>query len=275
MGQSGDWFWLDSAFRRAYRYPKIGHYRLLILDGNTSHASLQFVKYCQDHNIIPLCLPRHSAHELQPLARKYKQLISERRISNARRIDNLEILLIYQQARQTIKNNIPDAWRGAGLVPYDSDKICASYRPVIAPFVSFIDRFGRKVDLAVDEETGRQTNNVVGKLLDVYDVQSKQGAPFMQGTRLTALEDRSTLHTSNQGFVEKARQRGKQNHRKHGEQARSLTDADIEEEKAERKAMGSGEPKVNAKARRAALRRVVGFARMVWKEMPVSYDVFE
>ena len=31
-----------------------GKYRLLILDGHSSHVSLPFIEYCEEHNIIPL-----------------------------------------------------------------------------------------------------------------------------------------------------------------------------------------------------------------------------
>lgn len=259
----------------------IGQYRLLIMDGHSSHASLQFVKYCQDHKIIPLCLPPHSTHELQPLdvgvfgplATRYRQLISEGSIFGARRIDNLQFLLIYQQARQTIKNNIPGAWRGAGLVPYDPGKIYARHRPVTPPFASLTDRFGRKVDLTVDEDTGKQIDSIVQQLLDVCDTPLKQGVTFIKNTCLTALADRSTLQILNQGLVEKATEGRKRANRKHHGQARVLTVEEIEEKKAEREAKELAEQK--AKARRAALQGVIGFAKMVWKEMPVSYEVFE
>ena len=60
-----------------------GRYRLLVLDGHSSHTSLDFIQYCDEHNIIALCLPPHSTHLLHPLdigifsalARLYKQLI--------------------------------------------------------------------------------------------------------------------------------------------------------------------------------------------------------
>jgi len=48
-------------------YSALGYTRLLIMDGHTSHVSWQFFDYCLEHNIIPLCLPPHSTHLLQPL----------------------------------------------------------------------------------------------------------------------------------------------------------------------------------------------------------------
>lgn len=45
----------------------VGKYRLLIVDGHESHHSVDFELYCQQHNIITLCMPAHSSHLLQPL----------------------------------------------------------------------------------------------------------------------------------------------------------------------------------------------------------------
>jgi hypothetical protein len=42
-------------------------YRLLILDGHTSHVSYLVVKFCRDNNIILLCLPAHATALIQPL----------------------------------------------------------------------------------------------------------------------------------------------------------------------------------------------------------------
>lgn len=41
--------------------------RLLIIDGHDSHISTEFIDYCYNHNIWPLCLPPHTTHLLQPL----------------------------------------------------------------------------------------------------------------------------------------------------------------------------------------------------------------
>lgn len=44
-----------------------GVYRLLVLDGHESYHSSNFEDYCQENNIITLCMPPHSSHFLQPL----------------------------------------------------------------------------------------------------------------------------------------------------------------------------------------------------------------
>jgi hypothetical protein len=44
-----------------------GGWRLLILDGHSSHVSYEFVNYAREHRIDLLCLPSHSSADLQPL----------------------------------------------------------------------------------------------------------------------------------------------------------------------------------------------------------------
>ena len=44
-----------------------GAWRLLLLDGYGSHCTYEFVQFCDEHKIIPFCLPAHTTHLLQPL----------------------------------------------------------------------------------------------------------------------------------------------------------------------------------------------------------------
>ena len=44
-----------------------GTHSMLICDQFGSHLTYDFVKYCEDHKIIPFFLPPHSSHLLQPL----------------------------------------------------------------------------------------------------------------------------------------------------------------------------------------------------------------
>lgn len=43
------------------------NFRLLLLDGHTSHFNWEFFDLCLNKRIIPFCLPAHSTHLLQPL----------------------------------------------------------------------------------------------------------------------------------------------------------------------------------------------------------------
>ena len=37
------------------------------MDGHSSYINVDFVEYCWNHKIIPICLPPHLTHILQPL----------------------------------------------------------------------------------------------------------------------------------------------------------------------------------------------------------------
>ena len=132
-------------------------YRLLLLDGHASHVSIDFVRYCQDHKIIPLCLPPHLTHYLQPLdvgifsalAGAYRTLVSQGAIFGAQRIDNCQFLRYYEQARKTIASNISGAWKGAGLIPFNPDKVLQPLRPTTPPTASLTDGAGVKGDVCL------------------------------------------------------------------------------------------------------------------------------
>ncbi|KAF2181405.1 CENP-B protein, partial [Zopfia rhizophila CBS 207.26] len=97
--------WLQH-FNEYIRPHIIGIYCLLILDSHNSHVSLGFVQACKE--IIPLCLPSHTTHVLQPLnvgvfrplAKAYKKEVKKNSLFGAERITNREFLLYFQRARQ-------------------------------------------------------------------------------------------------------------------------------------------------------------------------------
>lgn len=159
-----------------------GKYRLLILDGHSSHVSLRFVEYCDQHKIIPLCLPPHWTHVLQPLdvgifsalAKAYKALVSRDALFGAQRINNLQFLLIYQQARKTIVKNIPGAWRGAGLLPFNPDRVLNAFRAKTPPTASITDSQGRRIEIQLTGHLADKVNNYVEELLQVLSLLYKK-----------------------------------------------------------------------------------------------------
>jgi len=42
-------------------------WRMLIVDGHSSHVTWPVAEYALDHRIVPYCLPPHSTHLMQPL----------------------------------------------------------------------------------------------------------------------------------------------------------------------------------------------------------------
>jgi hypothetical protein len=59
--------WLKEVFERETgRYARTG-YRLLLVDGHSSHLTMDFIEYCNNHKILIAVYPPHSTHTLQPL----------------------------------------------------------------------------------------------------------------------------------------------------------------------------------------------------------------
>ena len=59
--------WLKDHFIPLTNSRITGDYRLLILDGHGSHLTPQFDQICEQNKIIPICMPAHASHLLQPL----------------------------------------------------------------------------------------------------------------------------------------------------------------------------------------------------------------
>lgn len=263
-------------FEKHTRPRTVGTHRLLILDGHASHVSPQFVEYCNANNIVPLCLPPHSTHELQPLdvgvfgplAQQYRQLVTQSALFGAVRINNHQFLTIYSQARKTIPKNIASAWRGAGLIPFNPDKILARHRPTTPPFVSFTDRHGRRVEVEATGAMATKINSLVEEISKVCSTPLKQQVVEWKEDFLTLQADCCTLNKLNQQLVKKRFDGRKKATRKHFGDARVLTVAAIRAQLQQRKAIEA--EVARAKVWRAAIRGVVGFAKKVNKELPAA-----
>jgi hypothetical protein len=112
-----------------------GKYRLLILDGHESHHSTEFELHCQQNNIITLCMPPHSSHLLQPLdigcfgplKRAYGRQVEDLMRMHINHMSKLEFLCSFREAFfvSIIEKNIQGGFAGAGLVPYDPERVLA------------------------------------------------------------------------------------------------------------------------------------------------------
>ena len=125
--------WLQNYFIPYTNGRVIGRYRMLILDGHGSHLTAEFDRICTENNIIPICMPPHSSHLLQPLdvscfvviKRKYGQLVEQRMRLGFNHIDKIDFLTAFPEARlmaykaETIQNG----FAATGLVPFDPDRV--------------------------------------------------------------------------------------------------------------------------------------------------------
>jgi hypothetical protein len=127
--------WLQH-FDRSTRSRVVGTYRLLIVDGHSSHTTPEFDTYCTENKIVTLCMPAHTSHLLQPLdvscfsplKRAYGQGVQELARQGVHHIDKLDFLSLYTRARalalteQTIKSG----FQATGLIPADPSRVLSS-----------------------------------------------------------------------------------------------------------------------------------------------------
>ena len=125
--------WLQNLFIPATNQRSQGVWRLLILDGHGSHLTPQFDQICEQNKIIPLCMPAHSSHLLQPLdigcfsvlKRAYSKEIESDIRAGVNSISKLDFLEAYPIARaQSYKSEtIKNSFIAAGLVPFNAETV--------------------------------------------------------------------------------------------------------------------------------------------------------
>ena len=112
-------------------------------DGHGSHITIEFVEFCLSVNIVAYCLPAHSTHLLQPLD---VGLFSPLQKAYGVQVDRLvrfgnvvvtkgnflPMIIIARTATYT-KKNILSAWRGAGLIPFNSRHVLDKLTHAQAP----------------------------------------------------------------------------------------------------------------------------------------------
>jgi len=57
--------WLEDDFDHLTKAKANGCYRLLIVDGHTSHFNYELLQYAKENKIVVLCLPANTTHALQ------------------------------------------------------------------------------------------------------------------------------------------------------------------------------------------------------------------
>jgi hypothetical protein len=110
-----------------------GVYRLLLLDGHSSHATFRFKALANDYKIILLYLPAHTTHRLQlldvgifgPQSGFYSNEVVRHSRWAGYSVSKREYLdwMIKARKKANTKSNILSAWKKAGLVPFNSDLV--------------------------------------------------------------------------------------------------------------------------------------------------------
>lgn len=137
--------WLERVFEPNTRpTTSRSKHRLLLLDGHSSHITIDFIQYCIDHEITALCLPAHSSHLVQPLdvgifstyQRNYGRQVDDairNGITGINKTVFISLLVNSRAATFASPEICASAWKGAGLIPYDPDLVltqCPNYAPL-------------------------------------------------------------------------------------------------------------------------------------------------
>ena len=124
-------YWIQHVFDRQTKEQAGQGYRLLLIDGHSSHHNYPFLKYCLDNRIIPFCMLPHATHHLQPLdvgifgpyATYYGQEVDkETRLSfGTLNIGKHNFWSLLRRAREKAftPTTIASGWRQSGLIPFN------------------------------------------------------------------------------------------------------------------------------------------------------------
>jgi len=110
-------------------------WRLLFVDGHSSHLNMRFIDWCGQNRILLMAYPPHSTHRLQPLdvslfnplANFYSQNLNTWMQKSAG-IANMSKRYFYELfwpawQRAFTKNNIQSGWKKTGLYPFNPSEI--------------------------------------------------------------------------------------------------------------------------------------------------------
>jgi hypothetical protein len=130
-------------FHRHTESRTTGAYRLLILDGHSSHATPEFDQFCTENKIITLCMPPHTSHLLQPLdvgcfsplKVLYGHEVAELARQGVFHVDKLDFLWIYTRIRLMALSdqNIKAGFQATGLIPFSPERVLTSLTVVRTP----------------------------------------------------------------------------------------------------------------------------------------------
>jgi hypothetical protein len=130
-------WWLANVFDVQTKDRAQGAYRLLLIDGHSSHVEYEFLAYCLDNKIIPFCLPPHTTHHLQPLdvgifgpyQSYYGKIMDEecRKSIGYTSINKTSFWGILKRARKLAftSETIRSAWAKSGLEPFNPRVVLA------------------------------------------------------------------------------------------------------------------------------------------------------
>lgn len=264
--------WLQHTFEPQTRPDSEDDYRLLLLDGHNSHVSENFVEFCWEKKIVPLCLPPHSTHLLQPLdvgvflplAMAYKARLREQCRFKAVNITKKRFLKLLEEAREEAMTveHISSAWRKAGLQPLDPGVVLQKaelQRPYTPPEV--------QNGGSIAPDTATKGLNALGRVL--------KGEGSMEDLRSTTecllklrADRRCKQKLIDDMHVANSRRKTKKNEAGLIKDGTVLTRDVIAAQRAKKKAVE--DLKAAKKAEKDAISELKNWANLVWAELPIT-----
>jgi hypothetical protein len=120
--------WLENSFIPYVKKRQHGAWSLLVMDGHGSHLTPQFDTLCMENNIVPICMPSHSSHLLQPLdvgcfgvlKHFYGQAVQDLARIGSTDIKKLDFLHLYPTTRAATytTSTIASSFMASGIIPY-------------------------------------------------------------------------------------------------------------------------------------------------------------
>ena len=134
--------WLTTIFNRHTREKARNgrDYRLLYLDGHSSHLNMRFIEFCDANKILLMAYPPHSTHRLQPLdvslfnplANFYSQNLDTwlRTSHGICSMSKRHFWSLFKPAFDAAftSKNIESGWRKTGLFPFNPEVILSQVK---------------------------------------------------------------------------------------------------------------------------------------------------
>jgi hypothetical protein len=132
--------WLEQVFNRCTKEKARRSYRLLIVDGHSSHITQDFIEYCDDHRILLMVFPPHATHSLQPLdvvlfaplstAYSTELLILLQQSQGLTPIKKVDFFPLFWAAYKSsfTSQNICKAFEATGIEPRNADVVLQRFK---------------------------------------------------------------------------------------------------------------------------------------------------
>ena len=171
---------------------------LLLLDGHSSHFTLDLVKSAAEENVIILCLPPHTTSDTQPLDTScfgplktyWAQLCHEYIFANPGRvITKYQFSAIFSQAwsKGMAINNITSGFRNTGIYPFNPQAILCKVSP---KFQSSKDTISHKAAAFTEKQRHTNKNITSPRLTSSSDTNQLNSSPVLPEETIRLYENR-------------------------------------------------------------------------------------